>query len=497
VRTIIVVTRPEDWPEAISGTDVLTAEAYLGPEGSALPNRVRVVNLCRRYAYQALGYYVSLLAEARGHRPMPSVRAMQDLRSRAVFRVTTQDLQLLLTTELRGVEGNRSEIDVFFGLDPKGRCKRVAAALFGVFAVPLFRAEFRRTNGSWVIHRVSALSWSDLGDDARGEAVEAARRFLARPVRSPRRRRPSRFDLAILVDPDDPTAPSDEAAIRRFVSAAAEADVAAEVLSRESVPSRLLEFDAAFIRATTSVEHWTYRAARRAQAEGMVVIDDPLSILRCTNKVFLTELLARHAVAMPNTVAINRYSLPHDSPFDYPCVVKLPDSSSSMGVFRADDGQQFRSLCARLLPDSDLLVCQEFLPTEFDWRIGILDGRPLFASKYYMAPGHWQIIRNEAASETQRYGAWEAVDLADVPPIGLRTATRAAGLVGDGLYGVDLKQVGDRWLVIEVNDNPSIETGVEDGVLGADLYRAIIRSFVNRLDEMTSPQRTPRNRIAR
>ncbi len=49
---------------------------------------------------------------------------------------------------------------------------------------------------------------------------------------------------------------------------------------------RLAEFDALFIRATTAVNHYTYRMAQKATALGLVVVDDTESILRCTNKVF-------------------------------------------------------------------------------------------------------------------------------------------------------------------------------------------------------------------
>ena len=43
-------------------------------------------------------------------------------------------------------------------------------------------------------------------------------------------------------------------------------------------------------------------------------------------------------------------------------------------------------------------------------------------------------------------------------------ALRAARPVGDGLYGVDLKQTPDGIVVMEVNDNPNIEHGIEDAV---------------------------------
>ena len=64
----------------------------------------------------------------------------------------------------------------------------------------------------------------------------------------------------------------------------------------------------------------------------------------------------------------------------------------------------------------------------------------------------------------------------------LRTALKAADLIGDGLYGVDLKETADGPVVIEVNDNPSLDSDVEDQVLGEELYLRLIGEFVERLD---------------
>jgi glutathione synthase/RimK-type ligase-like ATP-grasp enzyme len=58
---------------------------------------------------------------------------------------------------------------------------------------------------------------------------------------------------------------------------------------------------------------------------------------------------------------------------------------------------------------------------------------------------------------------------------------RAARLVGDGLYGVDLKQLGRQVKVIEINDNPNVDAGYEDRVAGDDLYDRFMRVFLNRI----------------
>lgn len=54
--------------------------------------------------------------------------------------------------------------------------------------------------------------------------------------------------------------------------------------------------------------------------------------------------------------------------------------------------------------------------------------------------------------------------------------------MGDGLYGVDLKEINGKVYVIEVNDNPNIDSGVEDLVLGKELYRKLARSFYTRIE---------------
>src|SRR5690606_15207234 len=146
--------------------------------------------------------------------------------------------------------------------------------------------------------------------------------------------------------------------------------------------------------------------------------------------------------------------------------------SFSAGVVSAHDAAELQHHLQTFMRDSELVVAQEFTPSEFDWRIGVLDGKPLYACRYYMARGHWQIQKATSANR-RSYGRSETLAIRDAPPKVVKLAVKAASLIGDGLYGVDLKEVGGRLMVIEVNDNPSIEAGVEDAVLKDELYLAI------------------------
>ena len=62
------------------------------------------------------------------------------------------------------------------------------------------------------------------------------------------------------------------------------------------------------------------------------------------------------------------------------------------------------------------------------------------------------------------------------------SSLRAAGLIGDGLYGVDLKQTDRGPVVIEINDNPNLEVGIEDAVLKDELYRRVLGDLVRRIE---------------
>lgn len=245
---------------------------------------------------------------------------------------------------------------------------------------------------------------------------------------------------------------------------------------------QLMEYDGLFIRSTTAVNDFTYRFSRRAHTEGMVVIDDPDSIMKCTNKVYLAELLERHKIATPKTVILHRDNIEETlKALGLPIILKQPDSSFSLGVVKVNTEEEYRARVEELLEKSDLLIAQEFLFTDFDWRIGIIDGQPLFACKYYMAPRHWQIYNHDKSGD-------DAVGNCDTLPVELaprkvvRTALKAAELIGDGLYGVDLKVSKDEVYIIEINDNPSIDAGIEDEVLRKQLYHRIMHTFLTRLE---------------
>ena len=481
MRNLIVVNNPERWPFDIPDVELVAARRYLTDPSFTTQRGIRVYNLCRSYRYQTVGYYVSLLAEARGHRPLPSVATTQDLKSTVVARILSEDIDDLIQQALHPLKADYFTLSIYFGRNTAKAYDRLCLQLYNQFQAPLMRATFVRRDGSWGMQDISAISAEDVPEVHRLFVAEVAKRFFngRRPVVKPKAT--PRYYMGILHDPQEDHTPSNEKAIQKFIKAAENHDIQATVISRDDY-SRLAEFDALFIRQTTAVNHFTFRFASRAQAEGLVVIDDPESILRCTNKVYLAELLDRHDILGPKTMIVHRDNLDEVcEKVGFPIILKQPDSAFSQGVKKVKTREEFDEVSTALFKDTELLIAQEFVQTDFDWRIGVLDRKPIYAAKYFMARKHWQIIANAKEGEAD-YGKVEAVPVELVPQAVMRAAVKAASLIGDGLYGVDVKQVGRLPYVIEVNDNPSIDAGYEDSLLKDTLYNRIMEHFVRKLD---------------
>ncbi len=476
---LVVVENPKRWPFEMDGVEVLSARSYLVDPRYADMKRAAVFNVCRRYGYQSVGYYVSLLAAARGHRPLPSVATLQALSISPLLRMVGEELDELIQRSLAPLQSEAFSLSIYFGKNVAKRYDRLSRALFNQFPAPFLRARFALVDGHWSLAGLRPVAGLEIPEQHRDFVLQRAREYFHRPAR-PLRTREARYDMAVLWTEDEPTSPSNAKGIRRLTKAAARQGIAVEIITPDDA-GRLGEFDALFLRETTQVNHHTYRFACRAAAEGLVVMDDPESIVRCSNKVYQAELFQRHAIPAPRTMVVHSGNVGEvTARVGLPCVLKKPDGSFSAGVAKASTEEELTRQLHGLFEESELVVAQEFTPSPFDWRVGVLDGEPLFVCRYHMAPGHWQIIH--AAGKRTEYGRVEPVALEDVPPRVLEIGVRAARLIGNGLYGVDLKEIDGRVMVMEVNDNPNLDGGYEDGILGDALWDGVVRWFRVRLD---------------
>ena len=92
--------------------------------------------------------------------------------------------------------------------------------------------------------------------------------------------------------------------------------------------------------------------------------------------------------------------------------------------------------------------------------------------------GKWKHGAKLRGKPTVIWGRTISLQKKDMPPKLKEVALKACNVIGRGLYGVDIKEVNGEYVVVEVNDNPSIYAGYEDS-MDCDIYQRIISYLLN------------------
>lgn len=489
LENIVVIDDDLVFLHEIDGIQVVKAKHFIN-DPRYQNGDLRVFNLCRSYAYQTTGYYVSLFAAARELRAIPNIATIEDFNDKAIIKSISDEISELIKTSLRHVTSDKVSLDVIFGRTSDPKFNNLAYMLYKQFPAPFLSFTFIKDK-KWTLTEVKTIAPQDvvLDDFFKTSAISF---FAQKKFMNPRFKN-YKYDLAILIDEEDPAPPSNKMALRRFLKAAKKMGFYTELITKDDY-HRLRQFDALFIRTTTNPNDYTYQFSRLAYAEGLVVIDDPWSILRCANKVFLHESMNTHHIKTPDTLFVTK-----DTPLysiierlHFPLVLKRPDSSSSLGVFKAENAEELKNKLDTLFLTSDIILAQKFLTSEFDWRVGVLSNEALYVCKYFMAKDHWQIYNWKPNSTSFAVGAVETLLVEEAPKKVIELALKAAAIMGDGFYGVDIKEANGEVYLIEVNDNPSVDRHWEDQKLGDKLYEIIMADIYRRIEEA----RTVRTRLS-
>ena len=478
----IVVNRPEAWNINLENVEIISARDYLtNPQFSQL-RKARIFNLCKDYSYQSKGYYVSLLAEARGHLAIPTIKNLVDLREPILVRMVSDEFDDLIQKSLKGIKSEEFTLSIYFGQNVAQKYRELSAMFHRHFQIPFLRVKFVRTI-KWNIKSIKALSEIEIPEEHKSSMHEFAVQYFGKKRYDTPKNETYEYDLAVLVQDKDPAPPSNPKALKRFAELAEKINFYVEFISPKDL-SRLSAFDALFIRQSTEVNNEAYAFARKAQQEDIAIIDYPDAILKCCNKVYMAEALENAGIPTPKTIIVHKdnKNLVIEKT-GLPLVLKSPDSTFSFGVKKAKTKEEYDELVTAMLKKSELVITQEFSPSEYDWRIGILDDKPLFACRYYMAKGHWQIYNWNAKKKDDHYGNADCLPIEEVPKKILEVALKSAKLMGKGLYGIDVKEVDGKPLVIEINDNPNIDFGVEDAYYGDKVYNEILLALKSRLEK--------------
>jgi glutathione synthase/RimK-type ligase-like ATP-grasp enzyme len=239
---------------------------------------------------------------------------------------------------------------------------------------------------------------------------------------------------------------------------------------------KIPKLDALFIRANTDPMNTTYVAAKMASLYCVPVIDDPQSIQICADKVNMYLHLMKKGISMPETRFLSKKDLGvgmAEALFEEmgsPLVLKEPSTSFSVRVEKVSTPSELIKVAKRFFKLSDWIVVQGYIESRYDWRVGVLNGELLYACRYIIPSETFKI--QASVNGHIVYCDVESVPVNEVPPKVIELGLAAGKAIGNGLYGVDIKENNGNVYVIEVNDNPSLEGGEDANY--PDMYRRII-----------------------
>ncbi len=289
-------------------------------------------------------------------------------------------------------------------------------------------------------------------------------------------------NIACFVERYNFTDPKEASALHSFKVTAEKMNCKFDFMFREHL-LELPKYDAVFIRATTDPLFTAYIVSKTAWEMGLKVVDDPKSIQICGNKIHLYALFKKYNISHIPTIFLNKEELHHKRILDIfrtfgrPVVIKAPYTSFSRYVEKVACETSFREVAKRFFRKSDVLAVQKFVPTAFDWRVGVLNGEVLYVCKYMVPKGRWKHGAKRRGKPSFVWGRTISLKRENAPMKLKEMALKACEVVGNGLYGVDIKEVNGEYIVVEVNDNPSIYAGYED-LRAKDVYSKIIEFLI-------------------
>lgn len=239
----IVVNNRKKWQFNIPGVEVISAWDYLLQQEFVKKRGARIFNLCKTYRYQSVGYYVSLIALARGHRSFPDINTIQEMKAPHVIRVIAEDIDITIQRSLSHIQSDSFVLSIYFGKNISKRYDWLSLQIYNLFQAPLLRVYFSKKGEKWKIQNIQLLSTNEIPEEHHNYVIQFATEYFSRKIQGKKRKPAAPYDLAILLDYDDKTPPSNKRAIEKFMRAGDRVGFNVEIIDKDDI-HRLGEFDA-------------------------------------------------------------------------------------------------------------------------------------------------------------------------------------------------------------------------------------------------------------
>ena len=120
--------------------------------------RPKVINLCNNFDYLSKGYYVSLLAEARGLSCVPHISDIVTLNWKRNYEFAVPELNTLLKKHfsLPGEEPLARTYTTYFGRHEDTKLEPITRRLFDLFRFPVLTFDIKYSEKGWTIEKVES-----------------------------------------------------------------------------------------------------------------------------------------------------------------------------------------------------------------------------------------------------------------------------------------------------------------------------------------------------
>src|SRR3546814_3218186 len=137
-------------------------------------------DVCSSDLYQTTGYYVSLLAGACGHKPLPEITTIQDRKPAESPRSLNDEVDELIQQSLARIGSAEYVMNIYFGQSLAKRHARLARALFNQFPAPLLQAKFLYRGDEWRVDTFGPIALGEVPASHHELLYDAARDYFAR-----------------------------------------------------------------------------------------------------------------------------------------------------------------------------------------------------------------------------------------------------------------------------------------------------------------------------
>lgn len=257
-----MVSQLEKWPISTDHTSIITFQDYLTKPEYANLKDAKVFNLSDEYNSQSKGYYVSLLAEARGHLAVPTIHNLVDLGERKLVKIVSEEFEEEIQKSLKNIKSQEFTLSIYFGQNVDQKYRALSTLIFRHFQIPFLRVVFKHST-KWNIKSIKAISISEIPKEHLESMYYFASQYFSKKRYDTPKANKAECDLAILVQPNDPAPPSNAKAIKKFIDLAEKMNFYVEILTPKDFYI-LFSFDALSIRQSTEVNNEAYAYAIKA-----------------------------------------------------------------------------------------------------------------------------------------------------------------------------------------------------------------------------------------